>query len=52
MQKAKKAASDEDEDEADSKSFSRLDASRDRSGRAKKEVRYFAESDDDDDMFD
>lgn len=52
MQKAKKAASDEDEDEANSKSFSRLDASR--SGRAKKEVKYFAESDDDDDddMFD
>lgn len=51
--KPKKAASDEDEDEVNSKSFSRLDTARDRSGRAKKEVKYFAESDDDvDDMFD
>ncbi|KAB5517842.1 hypothetical protein PHYPO_G00171840 [Pangasianodon hypophthalmus] len=51
--KQKKAASDEDEDEVNSKSFSRLDTARDRSGRAKKEVKYFAESDDDDDdMFD
>uniref|UniRef100_A0A8B9HAY4 DNA topoisomerase 2 n=1 Tax=Astyanax mexicanus TaxID=7994 RepID=A0A8B9HAY4_ASTMX len=53
--KQKKPVSDEDEDEVDSSRFSRLDTSRDRSGRAKKEVKYFAESDDDDDdddMFD
>ncbi|XP_067266976.1 DNA topoisomerase 2-beta isoform X2 [Chanodichthys erythropterus] len=54
--KPKKAASDdEDDDEAGVNSFSRLDSGRDRSGRTKKEVKYFAESDnddDDDDMFD
>ncbi|KAK3525400.1 hypothetical protein QTP86_031526, partial [Hemibagrus guttatus] len=52
--KPKKAASDEDDDdEVNRKGFSRLDTSRDRSGRAKKEIVYFAESDDDDDdMFD
>lgn len=49
LQKPKKAASDEDDDEVNSKSFSSFDAARDRSGRAKKEVKYFAESDDDDD---
>lgn len=58
MQKPKKAASDDedDDDDAGMNSFSRLDSGRDRSGRAKKEVKYFAESDndddDDDDMFD
>ncbi|GAA6071741.1 DNA topoisomerase 2-beta isoform X1, partial [Tachysurus ichikawai] len=46
--KPKKAASDEDDDEVNSKGFSRLDTSRDRSGRAKKEIKYFTESDDDD----
>ncbi|KAI2652472.1 DNA topoisomerase 2-beta [Labeo rohita] len=53
--KPKKAASDdEDDNDAGMNSFSRLDSGRDRSGRAKKEVKYFAESDneDDDDMFD
>ncbi|KAI5087176.1 DNA topoisomerase 2-beta [Silurus meridionalis] len=51
--KMKKAASDEDEKDVNRKSFSHLDASRDRSGRAKKEVKYYNESDDDDDdMFD
>ncbi|CAM4635516.1 unnamed protein product [Leuciscus chuanchicus] len=54
--KPKKAVSDdEDDDDAGMNSFSRLDSGRDRSGRAKKEVKYFAESDnddDDDDMFD
>ncbi|ROJ30508.1 DNA topoisomerase 2-beta [Anabarilius grahami] len=54
--KPKKAASDdEDDDDAVVNSFSRLDSGRDRSGRTKKEVKYFAESDnddDDDDMFD
>ncbi|XP_016380044.1 DNA topoisomerase 2-beta-like isoform X1 [Sinocyclocheilus rhinocerous] len=50
--KPKKAASDdEDDDDAGMNSFSRLDSGRDRSGRAKKEVKYFAESDNDD-MFD
>uniref|UniRef100_A0A8C2Q939 DNA topoisomerase 2 n=1 Tax=Cyprinus carpio TaxID=7962 RepID=A0A8C2Q939_CYPCA len=52
--KPKKAASeDEDDEDAGMNSFSRLDSGRDRSGRAKKEVKYFAESDndDDDDMF-
>lgn len=54
VQKPKKAVShDEDEDVVSSKSFSRIDASR--SGRAKKEVKYYDESeedDDDGDMFD
>lgn len=53
--KPKKPASDEDDDDMDSNRFSRMDSARDRSGRAKKEVKYFAESDDDDDdddMFD
>ncbi|XP_048848792.1 DNA topoisomerase 2-beta isoform X2 [Brienomyrus brachyistius] len=52
--KSKKATSD---DELDTLSFEQSDApSRDRPGRAKKEVKYFAESDEDDndqyDMFD
>uniref|UniRef100_A0A8C1LDH8 DNA topoisomerase (ATP-hydrolyzing) n=1 Tax=Cyprinus carpio TaxID=7962 RepID=A0A8C1LDH8_CYPCA len=53
--KPKKAVSDdEDDDDRGMNSFSRQDSGRDRSGRAKKEVKYFAESDndDDDDMFD
>ncbi|KAL6460378.1 hypothetical protein MHYP_G00303440 [Metynnis hypsauchen] len=52
--KPKKPASDEDDDDMNSNSFGRMDSARDRSGRAKKEVKYFAESDDDedDDMFD
>ncbi|XP_056335728.1 DNA topoisomerase 2-beta isoform X2 [Danio aesculapii] len=55
--KPKKAASDDEDDDDDEtgfNSFSHLDSGRDRSGRAKKEVKYFAESDndDDDDMFD
>lgn len=51
--KMKKASDDEDVD-ADTNTFSRLDSSRDRAGRAKKEVKYFDESDhgEDDDMFD
>lgn len=54
-QKPQKAPSDEDEE--DSNGPSPLKApSRDRPGRAKKEVKYFDESDnegdDDDDMFD
>ncbi|XP_026989581.2 DNA topoisomerase 2-beta isoform X1 [Tachysurus fulvidraco] len=49
--KPKKAALDEDDDDVNSKGFSRLDTSRDRAGRAKKEIKYFTESDDDDDMF-
>uniref|UniRef100_A0A8C1WS30 DNA topoisomerase (ATP-hydrolyzing) n=1 Tax=Cyprinus carpio TaxID=7962 RepID=A0A8C1WS30_CYPCA len=52
--KPKKAVSDdEDDDDRGMNSFSRQDSGRDRSGRAKKEVKYFAESDndDDDDMF-
>lgn len=55
VQKPKKAVSDdEDDDDRGMNSFSRQDSGRDRSGRAKKEVKYFAESDndDDDDMFD
>lgn len=49
----KKVSDDEDNDDAGMNSFSRLDMGRDRSGRAKKEVKYFAESDNDDnDMFD
>ncbi|XP_051992577.1 DNA topoisomerase 2-beta isoform X2 [Xyrauchen texanus] len=50
--KPKKAVSDDEDDEdedAGMNSFSRLDSGRDRSGRAKKEVKYFAESDNDDD---
>ncbi|XP_035286809.1 DNA topoisomerase 2-beta isoform X2 [Anguilla anguilla] len=54
--KSRKAPADEDEDEdEDTNSVQRADAaSRDRPGRAKKEVKYFAESDEDDqyDMFD
>ncbi|KAA0701480.1 DNA topoisomerase 2-beta [Triplophysa tibetana] len=51
--KMKKVSDDEDDDDAGMNSFSRLDMGRDRSGRAKKEVKYFAESDNDDnDMFD
>ncbi|KAJ8273856.1 hypothetical protein GJAV_G00106260 [Gymnothorax javanicus] len=47
--KSKKPPSDEDDD-LDTPSFQRMEtASRDRPGRAKKEVKYFAESDDDDD---
>ncbi|XP_071763633.1 DNA topoisomerase 2-beta isoform X1 [Centroberyx gerrardi] len=53
--KSKKAPSDDDDDDVDSNSLSMMDnPSRDRPGRAKKEVKYFAESDneeDDDDMF-
>ncbi|XP_026880433.2 DNA topoisomerase 2-beta isoform X3 [Electrophorus electricus] len=49
--KPKKPASDVDDEDVSSNSFSRMDPTRDRPGRAKKEVRYFAESDDDD-MFD
>ncbi|KAG7457516.1 hypothetical protein MATL_G00227990 [Megalops atlanticus] len=54
--KPKKAPSD-NEDDLETNSFERSDRpSRDRPGRAKKEVKYFAESDDDDDdqydMFD
>ncbi|KAL2079872.1 hypothetical protein ACEWY4_023665 [Coilia grayii] len=48
------AASDEDE-EPEMKSFGRSEASRDRPGRSRKEVKYFAESDneeEEDDMFD
>uniref|UniRef100_A0A667ZNP7 DNA topoisomerase 2 n=1 Tax=Myripristis murdjan TaxID=586833 RepID=A0A667ZNP7_9TELE len=52
--KSKKATSDDDD--VDGNSLSMMDnVSRDRPGRAKKEVKYFAESDneeDDDDMFD
>ncbi|XP_066531140.1 DNA topoisomerase 2-beta [Hoplias malabaricus] len=49
--KPKKPVSDDDDD---LNSFSRLDSARDRPGRSKKEVKYFAESDEDDeeDMFD
>lgn len=50
--KMKKASDDDDDDDAGMNSFSRWDMGRDRSGRAKKEVKYFAESDNDDDMFD
>ncbi|XP_051948488.1 DNA topoisomerase 2-beta-like isoform X2 [Xyrauchen texanus] len=55
--KPKKAASDdddEDNEDAGMNSFCRFDSGRDRSGRTKKEVKYFAESDNDDDdyMFD
>ncbi|XP_051519096.1 DNA topoisomerase 2-beta isoform X1 [Myxocyprinus asiaticus] len=51
--KLKKAVSDDDDEDAGMNSFSRFDSGRDRSGRAKKEVKYFAESDNDDDnMFD
>ncbi|XP_062384995.1 DNA topoisomerase 2-beta isoform X2 [Sardina pilchardus] len=48
--KPKKKPPSDDEDD----SFSRSDPSRDRPGRSRKEVRYFAESDDgeEDDMFD
>lgn len=46
LQKSKKATSD---DELDAHGFEQSDTpSRDRPGRAKKEVKYFAESDDDD----
>ncbi|XP_031441565.1 LOW QUALITY PROTEIN: DNA topoisomerase 2-beta [Clupea harengus] len=51
----KKKAPSEDEDEPEVKSLSRSDPSRDRPGRSRKEVKYFAESDDEeveDDMFD
>lgn len=54
MKKASDDDDDDDDDGAGMNSFSRLDTGRDRSGRAKKEVKYFAESDnddDDDDMF-
>ncbi|TRY99029.1 hypothetical protein DNTS_024575 [Danionella cerebrum] len=47
----KKAASDDEEDDDDEtpmNNFSRMDSGRDRSGRAKKEVKYFADSDNDD----
>ncbi|XP_062866444.1 DNA topoisomerase 2-beta [Trichomycterus rosablanca] len=53
--KSKKAASDDEDEEVNSKSSGRMDSGRDRAGRAKKDVKYFAESDDeedDDDMFD
>ncbi|XP_076865882.1 DNA topoisomerase 2-beta isoform X2 [Brachyhypopomus gauderio] len=50
--KPKKPASDVEDEDVSRNSFSRTDPTRDRPGRAKKEVRYFAESDDDDDMFD
>uniref|UniRef100_A0A8C9RUF5 DNA topoisomerase 2 n=1 Tax=Scleropages formosus TaxID=113540 RepID=A0A8C9RUF5_SCLFO len=55
VQKSKKATSDDDD--LDTNSFGRSEApSRDRPGRAKKEVKYFAESDEEEDdqydMFD
>lgn len=58
VQKPQKPPSDDEEDDDDSNSLSTMKAlCRDRPGRAKKEVKYFDESDndendDDDDMFD
>lgn len=57
VQKPQKPPSDDDDEDDDSNSLSVMNAlSRDRSGRAKREVKYFVESDneedDDDDMFD
>ncbi len=56
VQKPQKPPSDEEEDDSNSLSATHA-PSRDRPGRAKKEVKYFDESDDeeeddDDDMFD
>lgn len=56
FQKPQKPPSDEEEDDSSSLTAAKA-LSRDRPGRAKKEVKYFVESDnddndDDDDMFD